>query len=163
MQHRQQAGERGWLSVAAAVCAVCLVIFASGCQMQQGESTGPVVPPPAVSATISFCNDGAENCDPATAFSVASLRDLVITVNFGNVPAGNHVQQLEILLPGGAPYRVTQGGLLIVGTAPAAYSFTRALPVVGTPISLRHMTGAWSVRASMDGHVIASQPVDLNP
>jgi hypothetical protein len=134
----------------------------AGCQAQTGDS-GPIPIPPAVTATISFCNDGAENCEPATAFSVAGLRDLVITVAFQNVPAGNHVQQLEILLPGGAPYRVTQGGFLIPTGGAGSFSLTRKLAVAGTPISLRHMTGEWAVRATLDGQVVATQSVELNP
>jgi hypothetical protein len=131
--------------------------------MQQPNNGEPIPAPPAVSATISFCNDGTQDCEPATKFSVAGLRDLVIKVVYANVPPGNHVQQLEILLPGGAPYRVTQGGLLISGTTAGSYSFSRNLPVVGTPISLRQMTGAWSVRASLDGQVVATESVELNP
>jgi len=134
-----------------------------GCQTQQGASGGPIPAPPAVSAAISFCNDGTQNCEPATSFSVASLRDLVITVAFQNVPAGNHVQQLEILLPGGAPYRVTRGGFLIADGATGSFSFSRNLAVAGSPVSLRHVTGEWAVRASLDGQVVATESVELNP
>lgn len=157
-----QVGIRGFESFTAAG-ALLMIVFACGCQMQSSGNRGPVPPTAPVSATITFCNDGMENCEPATVFSVAGLRDLVINVAFENVPPGNHVQQLEILLPGGGPYRVTQRGLLISGDVAGAYSLTRNLAVVGTPISLRHMTGMWSVRASLDGQVIATQPVELNP
>jgi hypothetical protein len=151
-----------WRRALTVVFVAPMLLVAGGCQMQQSANGGPIPAPPAVSAVISFCNDGTPGCEPARSFSVASLRDLVITVAFQNVPTGNHVEQLEILLPGGASYRVTQGGFLIAD-ATGSFSFSRNLAVAGSPVSLRHMTGEWSVRASLDGQVVATESVDLNP
>ncbi|MGB0034720.1 MAG: hypothetical protein WBP79_04510 [Candidatus Acidiferrales bacterium] len=130
--------------------------------MQSMNSSGGGPPLPA-SAAISLCDDGTPNCPPAASFSVAALRDLIIHVTWENVPAGNHVQTLEILSPGGDPYQSTQTGFLISDATGGSFSSSRVLPVVGTWIPQRHLTGQWSVRASLDGQPIATQPVEFTP
>jgi hypothetical protein len=136
---------------------------ASACQMQSMSGNGGGAPPPAVSASISFCDDGVASCPPESSFSVASLHDLVVKIRWENVSAGNHTETLELLIPGGAAYRVTQDGFLIPGSSAGPFSAQRTFPVLGTPISQRQMTGNWSVRASLDGQPIATQTVELTP
>lgn len=129
--------------------------------MQSMTGSGGGTPPPAVSASISFCDDGVASCPAASTFSVASLRDLVVKINWENVPAGNHTEILELLLPDGGAYRVTQTGFLIPGSNAGSFSTHRTFPVVGTAISQRRITGSWSVRASIDGQPIATRFVEL--
>jgi len=140
-----------------------MLFSVSGCQMQSMSGSGGGAPPPAVSASISFCDDGVASCPPASSFSVASLRDLVVKINWENVPAGNHTESVELLIPGGAAYRVTQDGFLILRSSAGPFSAQRTFPVVGTAISQRQMTGNWSVRASLDGQPVATQFVELTP
>jgi hypothetical protein len=140
-----------------------MLVGASACQMQSMSGNGGGVPPPAVSASISFCDDGVASCPPASSFSVGSMHDLVVKIKWGNVSAGNHTETLEFLIPGGAAYRVTQDGFLIPGSSAGPFSAQRTFPVLGTPISQRQMTGNWSVRASLDGQPIATQTVELTP
>jgi hypothetical protein len=141
--------------------AALMLVGASACQMQSTPGNGGGSPPPVVSAIISFCDDGVASCPAASSFSVASLRDLVVKINWENVPAGNHTEILELLLPGGGEYRVTQTGFLIPGSSAGSFSTLRSFPVVGTAISQRRITGSWSVRASIDGQPIATRFVEL--
>jgi hypothetical protein len=143
--------------------AAVMLIGASACQMKSMSGSGGGAPPPALSASISFCDDGVASCPLASSFSVASMHDLVVKIKWENVSAGNHTESLELLIPGGAAYRVTQDGFLIPGSSAGPFSAQRTFPVLGTPISQRQMTGNWSVRASLDGQPIATQTVELTP
>jgi len=152
-----------WTSLLLGSSAALILLGASACQMQSTSGNGGGPPPPALSAIISFCDDGVASCPPASSFSVASMRDLVVKINWENVPAGNHTEGLELLLPGGGEYRVTQAGFLIPGSSTGSISTHRTFPVVGTAISLRQIRGNWSMRASLDGQPVATQMVELNP
>jgi hypothetical protein len=138
----------------------------SGCAMQSSSANGGGPPPaPMVpAAQIVLCDDLSSSCTAATSFSFSTLRDLNIQVQWTNVPAGNHVQQLDILLPNqGGLYQTTQTAFLISGSSPGSITTSRMFPVGGTWISQRQMSGSWSVQVSLDGQVMASQAVEFNP
>lgn len=146
----------------ALIAVALLALFATaGCQM--ASSGGGGTPPPPASATISVCNDGTPNCPSAASFSVAALRDLVISVTWDNVPAGHHVQTVALLLPSGDPYQQSDLAFLIADGAAGAFSSARIVPVAGTSIPQRQLTGAWSVQASLDGQPVASLPLEFTP
>jgi hypothetical protein len=157
--------EAGWSGkkIALIVGVIFLASELSGCQMGTTSANGGGPPPPVPSAMISFCDDGDPSCATGTSFSVASLRDLVIKVTWENIPDGNHVQTLEILIPGGGLYQSTQNAFLTDSSSASPFAVTRLLPVAGTWIPQRQMTGEWLVRVSLDGQVITSQMVALNP
>jgi hypothetical protein len=134
----------------------------SGC-MGSSTANGGGPPPLVPSAVITFCDDGTSNCPSASSFSVASVRDVVIKVSWDNLPAGNHVQTLELLIPGGGLYQSTQTAFLTDASSSGLFAATRVLPVAGTWIQQRQITGDWLVRASLDDQVVASQMVALNP
>jgi len=119
-------------------------------------------PPPVTGATVSFCDIADGACTPATSFNVASLRDLVINVNWENLSGGNHTQMLEVLQPDGGLYQASQSSFL-VSDAGSSLTMTENLPVAGAWISQRRITGEWSVRVSIDGKAITTQTVQLNP
>ena len=77
----------------------------SACQMSSADGGAPPASP---MATFVFCDHQASNCENAATFSMAATRDLEIEVSWQNVAAGNHVQTLEILAPGGNLYQQTQ-------------------------------------------------------
>jgi hypothetical protein len=150
----------------AAVLGCATLFLAAGfsaCQTGTTSANGGNPPPAVTDATISFCDDGAGGCTPATSFSVASLRDLVISVNWENLSAGNHTQMLEVLQPGGGLYQANQSSFLVADASQGSLTTTRTLPVAGAWISQRRITGEWSVRVSLDGKAITSQAVQLNP
>jgi hypothetical protein len=155
---------RVWGTLLLSCAVLCLVAGFSACQtgMTSGSGGGGNPPPP-TDPTVSFCDDGEGACTPATSFSVASLRDLVISVNWENLSAGNHTQMLEVLQPGGGLYQASQSSFLVSGTSESSLTMTRSVPVAGTWISQRRMTGEWSVRVSLDGKTITSQTVQITP
>ena len=145
------------------VVAVLLVTVAlAGC-MGSSSANGGGPPPPVPSAAFTFCDDGDPACTPASSFSVTSVRDLVIKISWDNLPPGNHVQTLEIVMPGGGLYQSTQTAFLTDSTSSGLLASTRLLPVAGTWIQQRQMTGDWLVRVSLDDQVVASEMVALNP
>jgi len=141
-----------------------VVLFAalqfSGCQMTSAD--GGTHPPPAT-ATFSFCDKEAPSCDNETSFSATSTRDLEVKVSWQNVPVGNHVQTLEILLPGGNLYQQTRMAFGVEQGSSEPLVAIQTLPVSGTWIQQRHLMGEWTARVSLDGQVIATQTVELTP
>src|SRR4029077_19169927 len=118
--------------------AVALAFLLAACQGATFANGGR--PPPApTDATISFCDDGAESCAPATSFSVNSLRDLVVSVNWENLSAGTHTQLLEISMPSGGLYQAGQTSFLVGDASQSTLTTTRTLPVAGTWISQRRI------------------------
>lgn len=159
---RQRGG--GWnRKKALGIAAILLLALGSSGCMGSSSANGGGPPPLVPSAMITFCDDGSSSCTPATSFSVASLRDLVIKVSWENLPAGNHVQILEIMIPGGGLYQSSETAFLMGSTSSGSFATTRLLPVAGTWIPQRHITGDWLVRVSLDEQVVASQMVALNP
>ena len=161
---KREPARRAWGSGLLGCAVLCLVAGFSACQtgMTSGSGGGGNPPPP-TDATISFCDDGEGTCTPATSFSVASLRDLVINVNWENLSAGNHTQMVEVLQPGGGLYQASQSSFLVSDASQSSLTTKRTLPVAGAWISQRRMTGEWSVRVSLDGKAITSQTVQINP
>jgi hypothetical protein len=163
--HTEKRGpaRRSWSTALLGCAALCLAAGFSACQTGMSSGNGGNPPPPVTGATVSFCDNGDGACTAATSFSVASLRDLVINVNWENLSAGNHTQMLEVLQPGGGLYQASQSSFLAGGASQGSLTMTRTVPVAGTWISQRRMTGEWSVRVSLDGKTITSQTVQLNP
>ena len=163
--HREKRGpaRRSWSTALLGCAALCLAAGFSACQTGMTSGSGGNSPPPVTGATVSFCDDGEGACTPATSFSVASLRDLVINVNWENLSDGNHTQMLEVLQPGGGLYQASQSSFLVSDASQSSLTTKRTLPVAGAWISQRRITGEWSVRVSLDGKAITTQTVQLNP
>lgn len=159
---KKRSAQRVWRKAIPCAALLIVAIEFSGC-LAGTSSNGGNPPPPVTGATVSFCDDGEAGCTPATSFSVASLRDLVINVNWENLSAGNHTQTLDILQPGGGLYQSTQTSFLVPDSSKSSLTMTRNLPVAGAWISQRRITGEWSVRVSLDGNAITTQSVQLNP
>ena len=132
----------------------------AGCQMTSADRAAP---PAAPTATFTFCDHEASQCEAGAAFSVAATRDLEVEVSWQNVPAGNHVQTLEILAPGGNLYQQTQTPFQAPESSTTPLVSIQTLPVAGTWIQQRNIMGGWTARVSLDGQVIATQTVGLTP
>jgi hypothetical protein len=135
----------------------------SGCQMAMTSANGGAPAAAAPAASFSFCNKEAPGCSSETSFSTAATRDLEVKVSWQNVPAGNHVQTLEILIPGGNLYQQTQVAFGVPQGLTEPLVAILILPVAGTWIQQRQMMGEWTARISLDGQVIATQTVELTP
>jgi len=127
------------------------------------SADGGTPPPAAPSATFSFCDKEAPSCDNDTSFSATATRDLEVKLSWQNVPAGSHVQPLEILLPGGNLYQQTQMTFGVQQGFDQPMVAIQTLPVAGTWIQQRHLLGQWTARVSLDGQLIATQTVELTP
>lgn len=149
--------QRNMMSLAGVFLAV---MSFSGCQMTSADGGAP---PAAPTATFTFCNHEASECEAGATFSVAATRDLEVEVSWQNVPAGNHVQTLEIMAPGGNLYQQTQTPFQALESSTAPLVSIQSLPVAGTWIQQRNIMGAWTARVSLDGQVIATQTVELTP
>ena len=144
-----------------AAFALFAAIGFSACQMTSADRGTPAAVPP--TATFTFCDKEATGCSGETSFSTAATRDLEVKVSWQNVPAGNHVQTLEILLPGGNLYQQTQMAFGVPQGSTEPLVAIQILPVAGTWIQQRKMMGEWTARVSLDGQVIATQRVELTP
>jgi hypothetical protein len=149
---------RKWLMGGGALVALSLV----GCA--EGGSMSSVPPVQAqVSAAVTVCNQTPQGCAPASSFSLGTIRDLAIHVEWANVEAGTRVQKLQLLDPGGGSYQVVNSSFEVPdgGTGTAATNVS--IPISGSMITQRQITGAWTIRVSLDGQDIASQNVAFQP
>ncbi|MGB6485177.1 MAG: hypothetical protein WBE86_16995 [Candidatus Acidiferrales bacterium] len=147
-----------------------LFLFAGlcGCAVApQSQSSDPPDSPSGnlaqPSAQILFCDVPGTSCSPASSFSVSKLRDLNIVVNWSNLSVGNHAQTLAVLHTAGGLYQSFHKGFLVSSEAGGSFSTSNALPVAGTWIVHRSLTGSWTVQASLDGQIVATQSVTLTP
>jgi hypothetical protein len=159
----QQSGTHGiWLAISRILALAMLSGILSGCGGTMTSANGG--PPPVVpSAMIAFCDDGVSGCPAASTFNVGSTRDVLINVSWEGLSQGSHVQTLEILLPGGGLYQSTQAAVFTDAPVSGTFQTTRVLPVAGTWIQQRNITGDWMIRVSLDGQVVNSQMVQINP
>ena len=137
-----------------ALCAFAIAPQSRGAD--RVASPSPKIAPP--SAQILFCDAPGTSCSPATSFSISKLRDLNMVVNWTNLPAGNHTEGLAVL-HGSGLYQSFRKGFM--APADGSFSTSSALPVGGTWIARRSLTGTWTVQASLDGHLVAAQTVTL--
>jgi hypothetical protein len=103
------------------------------------------------------------DCTPTSSFSVSTARDVKISIAWQNVPVGNHIQKLEVLVPTGGLYQQSTTAFAIPDDSGQPLVAMRSLPVAGTWIQQRQITGEWTLRVSLDGQVITSQTVQLTP
>jgi hypothetical protein len=111
-------------------------------------------------ATVKFCDDETENpnCTAKDTFNLAQIRDLFIWVNWQVVPTGEHTQQLDIFMPQGHALYVRYLGNFQITEAPTGTAVVlRPMPVAGTWITQRQLTGTWDVEVSLDGQLVTSK------
>jgi hypothetical protein len=134
----------------------------SGCA---GMPTGlPVVMPAApASATVTFCNSATPSCAGASTFSLRALRDLNINVSWQNVAKGTHAQTVTVLSPDGELFQAMEIAFEIPAGSQGTATVTQTLPVIGTWITQRRLTGTWNIRVSLDDQAIATNPIQLTP
>lgn len=142
------------LSFAAANCI-------SGCA-QSDTLIGPPVAQP-LAMTAKLCDTGAEGCSGSGNFSVATIRDLSLNVDWRNVPAGTHTQQITLVQPNGVVYQTVSHGFSVADGTTGSPSLDDVIPVAGTFITQRSLTGQWSVEVSLDGATIGRQTFQFEP
>lgn len=120
-------------------------------------------PNPQLALMVRVCDSGTPNCAGETIFSLGSLRDLQVNVDWKNMPGGTHTQEITFLLPNGVVYQTVSQGFGLAEGALGSPSVSDALPVEGTYITQRELTGQWTVQVSLDGKVMAMQTVEFQP
>src|SRR5260370_41016626 len=108
--------------------------------------TTAIVPPPTpLAMAVRLCDSAASSCVSAGSFSLASIRDLNVNVDWQNVPGGTHTQQLAMVLPNGVAYQtISQGFGIAEGTA-GTPTRSGATPAARTLITQRQLTGDWTI------------------
>lgn len=126
-----------------------------------------ITPPADVfAAMVKFCDDESENpnCPSMDTFSLAQIRDLFIWVNWQGVSAGTHTQELDIYMPqGNALYIKYSDAFQIAATPTGSATVLRPMPVAGTWITQRQLTGTWEVNVLLDGQLITSKQFTFTP
>jgi len=142
------------LSLAAAV------VF-SGC----AQTDAPVVPPAAqpVAMAVKLCDSSSEGCSGSGSLSIGTMRDLSLDVEWQNVPAGTHTQQIALVQPNGVVYQTVSHGFSVPDGTLGSPALNDVIPVAGTFITQRSLTGQWSVEISLDGKTIGVQSFQFAP
>jgi hypothetical protein len=153
--------ERNWLAAAMAAA----VLISWGCA---GAAMGPAPQMPApqpqpAQASVTICNRTPSGCMSGPSFSLGTLRDLAIDAAWSNVPAGTHTQTTEILEPGGGLFEVKSQAFAIAENSDGTVQTQEIVPVSGTMITQRRITGAWQVRVSLDTTMSVTQTVQVDP
>jgi hypothetical protein len=147
------------------IAGFALVVLAaagiSGCAAAgTGSTAAGVALSPA--ASMSLCNQTPGGCSAAASYSLDSMRDLAVNVQWSHVPEGTHTATFEILQPGDGLYQA-QNVSFVADVADASAQTSVLVPVAGTWITQRGLTGIWTVRVSLDGTAMDRQTVTLNP
>jgi hypothetical protein len=148
----------GWLLAAAG----CGTIQTGNSGMPGGG--GPVVNP--ATAMVSFCNAAQTNCQSQSAnfsMTTSNIPDLNITVDWANVTPGTHSQEIRLLMPNGNLFQRVQNAFAVAPSGNGTASVKRNIPVAGSFISQRQITGGWKVEVSLDGKVTTTGDLVLNP
>jgi hypothetical protein len=122
---------------------------------------------PAPRASIFFCETADVQCrTELNQFRLDELRDLVMFVAWQRV-TGEHTQQVRFILPDGNVYQVmeTKFTTLARGARPGVQgalpsrgerAVSTVLPVAGTHIAQRTLSGTWTVEVLLDGELITT-------
>jgi len=153
---KQNCRKSSWILLSLAA-----VAFISGC----AQSDNPVGSPPTqpLAMSVKLCDTGAEGCAGSGNFSVTTIRYLGLNVEWKNVPAGTHTQQIALVQPNGVVYQTVSHGFSVADGTIGSPSLDDVIPVAGTFITQRSLTGQWSVEISLDGATIGRQTFQLEP
>lgn len=114
-------------------------------------------------ATVTFCSHKPAACSSADDFSIGATSELEIKTAIEHAAPGNHTQSLEIVMPDGRQYQETKVGFRVVAESTEPVEAMRTIPIAGTWVQSRHVTGVWKVRCSLDGQVLATAEFRLEP
>ena len=91
------------------------------------------------------------------------MRDLSLDVEWQNVPAGTHTQEIALVQPNGVVYQTVSHGFSVPDGTLGSPAMNDIVPVAGTFITQRSLTGQWSVAVSLDGKTIGVQSFQFAP
>ncbi|HWQ02967.1 MAG TPA: hypothetical protein VNL38_00660 [Candidatus Nitrosotenuis sp.] len=122
---------------------------------------------------VFFCQTASPECRGlGTSFDITKLRDLYVFATWPDL-SGNFTQTVEFYLPDGSLYLKKSTPFMVRNGQPLArrqasstlpeWMFTKSrgvpavvtpLPVAGTFITQRNLTGTWTVRVLLDGALV---------
>lgn len=137
------------------------LVCAGGCAQSDLAVTPPVTQP--IAMTVRLCDTGEQACSGSGNFSVTSIRDLSLDVAWMNVPAGTHTQQIALVQPNGVVYQTVSHAFAVPDGTIGSPALNDVIPVAGTFITQRSLTGQWSVEISLDGATISKQAFEFEP
>jgi len=137
------------------------VAVLSGC----AQSDSPVAPPAAqpVAMAVKLCDSSSQGCSGSASFSIGTMRDLSLDVEWQNVPTGTHTEQIALVQPNGVVYQTVSHGFFVPDGTLGSPALNDVIPVAGTFITQRSLTGQWSVEISLDGKTIGVQSFQFAP
>jgi hypothetical protein len=146
------------------------LLAACGCAgMQQSNGTGGLPGSPTITpatAAVTICDATQSNCQSSTAaFSLSSPKvpDLNIVVDWADVPSGTHSQEIRLLMPNGDVFQKLQNTFVVTTNGTGRASVSRNIPISGSFIADRQITGGWKVEVSLDGNTTTTGNLQLNP
>jgi hypothetical protein len=163
---------RKLVSFAALLAAVLSLLFGvSGCGsvlMSDSGTTPPSTPAPIPapvpsSVSVTFCSGLEASCGQASSFPVSSTRDLVARVHWMDVPTGIHTQRVRFVLPEGTIYQERESSFAVSADSTKGVDLSDGLPVLGSFIFTRQLTGKWNVDIYLDGKLVSAAPLEFVP
>jgi hypothetical protein len=154
----QNPGKRAPLFLAG-LLAVGIVL--AGCGQMPSTPVPAFMQAAPASATVTLCDSTAASCSGGSSFSLASVRDLNISVAWQNVTQDTHTQTTRVFSPDGELFQATEVAFLIPEGSDGTTTTLQTLPVVGTWITARQMTGQWTITVALDGQAMATSSVQL--
>jgi len=147
-----------WTVLTVAILLFLGTILAFGCGQYQASAPPP---PGAPAAAVSFCDKTEAGCTPGGSFAVSGTRSLNVVIEWQNLSAGTHSQKVSFVLPSGDEYQAYETSFLVADGATGPITMMQELPVEGTWIAQRQLTGMWQVNFFLDGKAIGTQAVQL--
>ena len=147
-----------------------LVVSGCGAIQQPGNSGlpgGGGAPADAPgTAAVSFCNAAQTNCQSQSAnfsMTTSNIPDLNIKVDWASVLPGAHSQEIRLVMPNGDLFQRLQDTFMVTTNGNGTATVNRNIPIAGSFISQRQITGGWKVQVSLDGKDKATGDLQLNP
>ena len=123
--------------------------------------SGVALAAPKAEVSVSFCADNHCNRD---AFPILGVNQIDILTTWRNLSAGDHVQDIKLILPNGDVYQVLHTEFTTTAANPhgrvralstgGGHSLDTVLPVRGTWIQQFSLAGEWKVQVSLDGNPV---------
>lgn len=149
-----------------AVALVASTAALGGCATRSSSPTPvpePVAQNPQLELAVRVCDSETPNCTGETNFNLSSVRDLQVNTDWKNMPGGTHTQEITFLLPNGVVYQTVSHGFGVAEGTFGTPTISDAMPVAGTYITQRELTGDWTVQVSLDGAVVGTQAIQFQP
>ena len=148
-----------------------LIISGCGAIQQPGSSGAPGgagggstdVPG---TAAVSFCNAAQTGCQSQSAnfsMTTSNIPDLNIKVDWASVLPGTHSQEIRLMMPNGDLFQRLQDTFMVAANGSGTATVNRNIPIAGSFISQRQITGGWKVQVSLDGKDKTTGDLELNP